>query len=53
MPLGDGDSKDHIHSLCADVAGNLPRCMDMISAARVIESIEHYLASGLHRSTTS
>lgn len=50
MPLGDGDSKDHIHSLCADVAGNLPRCMDMISAARVIESIEHYLASGLHRS---
>lgn len=41
VPLGDGDPKDQ--SLCEDVAGNLPRCMDMIDAGRVIESIERHI----------
>lgn len=43
-PLGDGDEKDLPHNLCVDVVGDLPRCMDMITAADVIHRIEFYLA---------
>jgi hypothetical protein len=42
--LGDGDVKDHPKNLCLDVVGELPRCMDMITARTVIEKIEYYLS---------
>jgi ADP-heptose:LPS heptosyltransferase len=48
LPLGDGDSKDHIHSLCANVVGTLPRCMDMITTGEVARAIEGYLSGGLY-----
>src|SRR5690606_10470166 len=35
-PLGDGDPKDEPDQLCVDVVGDLPRCMDMITADDVI-----------------
>ncbi len=44
VPLGDGDAKDA--SLCVDVVGNLPRCMDMISAEDVIGRVEMYFRGG-------
>jgi hypothetical protein len=47
VPLGDGDDRDQPGSLCVDVVGNLPRCMDMISSAEVIRRIESYFAGGL------
>ncbi len=43
-PLGDGDSKDQ--ELCVDVVGDLPRCMDMITADEVIRRIEMYFSGG-------
>ncbi len=43
VPLGDGDVKDRPKNLCVDVIGNLPRCMDMITARSVIERIEWYV----------
>jgi hypothetical protein len=43
-PLGDGDAKDQ--DLCVDVVGELPRCMDMITADEVIRRIEMYFAGG-------
>jgi hypothetical protein len=46
LPLGDGDSKDRPEELCVDVAGRLPRCMDMITASMVIERIEMYFNGG-------
>lgn len=42
VPLGDGDEKDDPSNLCLDVAGSLPRCMDMIAAEDVIRRIEAY-----------
>ncbi len=42
--LGDGDSKDQ--ELCVDVVGDLPRCMDMITADEVIRRIEMYFSGG-------
>lgn len=47
VPLGDGDYKDSPDELCVDVAGNLPRCMDMITAEEVIRRIEWYFAGGV------
>jgi len=44
VPLGDGDEKDEPKNLCQDVVNGLPRCMDMISAENVIQSIETILA---------
>lgn len=44
LPLGDGDAKDQ--ELCVDVVGDLPRCMDMITADEVIRRIEMYFAGG-------
>jgi len=45
-PLGDGDQKDQPDQLCLDVAGDLPRCMDMIGADEVIRRIEMYFEGG-------
>jgi len=42
--LGDGDAKDQ--DLCVDVVGDLPRCMDMISADEVIRRIDMYFSGG-------
>jgi hypothetical protein len=44
--LGDGDEKDEPEHLCTDVAGHLPRCLDMITAADVIRRIEMYYEGG-------
>jgi len=40
--LGDGDSRDAPENLCRDVAGDLPRCMDLIDSAEVVRRIELY-----------
>ena len=42
VPLGDGDLKDRPQDLCVNVVGNLPKCMDMITADEVIRRIELY-----------
>ncbi len=47
FPLGDGDVKDAPGQLCVDVVGNLPRCMDMITADEVIRRIELYFEGGI------
>jgi ADP-heptose:LPS heptosyltransferase len=39
VPLGDGDIKDEPQHVCVDVVQNLPRCMDLITPADVIERI--------------
>jgi ADP-heptose:LPS heptosyltransferase len=44
-PLGDGDYKDG--ELCVQPVGDLPRCMDMITAEEVARRIETYLAGGV------
>ena len=49
LPLGDGDEKDRPGELCVDVVGNLPRCMDMISAEEVCRRIEMYYRGGVLR----
>ncbi|MDE2986333.1 MAG: ADP-heptose--LPS heptosyltransferase [Gemmatimonadota bacterium] len=46
VPLGDGDYKDGPEELCVDVVGDLPRCMDMITAEEVIRRIEWYFGGG-------
>ncbi len=46
VPLGDGDSKDRPEELCVDVVGELPRCMDLITADEVIRRIELYIDGG-------
>jgi ADP-heptose:LPS heptosyltransferase len=46
VPLGDGDERDKPDSLCVDVVDDLPRCMDMITAADVIRRVETYFAGG-------
>ncbi len=46
LPIGDGDEKDLPENCCLDVAGDLPRCMDMISAAEVIRRVEWYYKAG-------
>lgn len=47
LPLGDGRAEDKPENLCADVRGNLPRCMDLISAEAVIGRIEIYFQGGV------
>ena len=49
VPLGDGDERDHPRRLCQDIRGNLPRCMDMISAEEVIRRVELYFDGGVCR----
>jgi ADP-heptose:LPS heptosyltransferase len=46
IPLGDGDERDKPENLCVDVVGDLPRCMDMITATDVIRRIETYFKVG-------
>ncbi|PWT89412.1 MAG: ADP-heptose--LPS heptosyltransferase [Proteobacteria bacterium] len=46
VPLGDGDEKDRPESCCVDVVGDLPRCMDLITAEDVIRAIEVYFEGG-------
>jgi ADP-heptose:LPS heptosyltransferase len=46
LPLDDGDEKDDPGSLCMNVVGKLPRCMDMISAEEVIRRIRLYFDGG-------
>ena len=46
IPLGDGADGDDPQSLCVDVVGNLPRCMDMITVEHVIRRIELYFKGG-------
>jgi hypothetical protein len=45
-PLGDGDVKDRPEDLCVNVVGDLPKCMDMITADEVIRRIELYFDGG-------
>ena len=45
-PLNDGDERDAPDRLCSDVVGNLPRCLDMITADEVIRRIELYYEGG-------
>lgn len=47
VPLGDGHAYDKPNQLCVDVANDLPRCMDMISAAEVIRRVEIYFERGV------
>ena len=42
VPLNDGDERDHADRLCSNVAGHLPRCLDMIRPDDVIRRIETY-----------
>ena len=46
-PLGDGSDKDKTENLCEDVVGDLPRCMDLISADEVIRRINIYFEGGI------
>jgi len=48
-PLGDGDEKDAPESLCVDPVGDLPRCMDFITADDVIRQIERHCLGGTSR----
>jgi len=43
VPLGDGDTFDAPEQLCLDVAGRLPRCMDMITAEAAIDAVRRCL----------
>ena len=49
VPLGDGAEGDNPESLCVNVAGDLPRCMDMITPDDVIRRIEMYFEGGALR----
>jgi len=46
FPMGDRDEKDLPDNCCVDVVGNLPRCMDMITAEEVVRRIELYFRGG-------
>ncbi|MDR0533621.1 MAG: hypothetical protein LBH01_06680 [Verrucomicrobiales bacterium] len=46
VKLGDGHDKDASEHLCVNVAGELPKCMDMITTQDVIERIELYYDGG-------
>jgi len=45
-PLGDGDDNDAPDALCLDPVGDLPRCMDFITAEDVIRQIERHCRGG-------
>lgn len=49
VALGDGEPHDAPEHLCMDLAGHLPRCMDMIGADEVVRRIESYFDGGLLR----
>jgi ADP-heptose:LPS heptosyltransferase len=43
-PLHDGDPRDQPASLCTNVTGALPACLDLIGSGEVIRRIETYFA---------
>jgi ADP-heptose:LPS heptosyltransferase len=45
-PLGDGNERDLPNQICEDVVGDLPRCMDLITAGDVIGRVEGYFRGG-------
>jgi ADP-heptose:LPS heptosyltransferase len=47
--LGDGEKEDAPELLCTRVVGDLPRCMDMITAEEVIRRVELYFTGGANR----
>ena len=49
FPLRDGDPRDMPENLCSSVRGNLPTCMDLISAAEVTRRIQLYIDGGAIR----
>lgn len=49
QPMGDGDERDLPENLCRDVVGELPRCMDLITADDVIRRVEGYFQGGVSR----
>lgn len=52
VPLGDGHANDAPEHLCLDAVGELPRCMDRLEPAAVIQAIERSLAEGRCRELT-
>jgi ADP-heptose:LPS heptosyltransferase len=44
--LGDGSPNDLPESLCVDIRGSLPACMDMITAEDVVRRIDYYRRGG-------
>jgi hypothetical protein len=48
-PQYDGTPADSPDKLCVDVVGDLPRCMDLISAEDVIRAIEVFFVGGAVR----
>jgi ADP-heptose:LPS heptosyltransferase len=48
-PLGDGSDNDLEDRLCVDVAGDLPRCMHLITVEEVCRRVELYFAGGVAR----
>lgn len=44
--LGDGSENDKPEKICVDVVNDLPRCLDMITAEKVIERVESYFEGG-------
>ena len=52
VALGDGDEKDRVEKLCADVLDGLPHCMAMITPEDVIRRIEWYFEKGMARYLT-
>ncbi len=51
-PLGDGTDNDAPERICTDSRGDLPRCMDLITAADVCRRIELYFDGGAARFLT-
>lgn len=51
--LGDGAPQDEPERLCVNLAGALPRCMDMIRTADVVDAIERYFEGGVIHYLTS
>jgi ADP-heptose:LPS heptosyltransferase len=47
--LGDGADEDEPDRMCVNVAGTLPRCMDLITPEAVIRRIENYFEGGVTR----
>src|SRR6185503_5345813 len=46
IPLRDGDKRDRMQHRCINIAGDLPRCMEMITAEQVIDRIKYYHDGG-------
>jgi ADP-heptose:LPS heptosyltransferase len=44
--LRDGDERDKASNLCKTVRDHLPRCMDLITPAEVIQKVELYFKGG-------